>query len=101
MKNIFLILFGTAILGGDVLSRQFFLASLKYFLYVTSTTCMCLLEILPRFTNDDVYDDVMFIYTTLPHVAVSHFMTYSELYFICGYLMLMLGFTRTLMSCMK
>ena len=101
MKNFMMMLFGTAILAGHEPSKQFFLASLKYSLYIATMIAIFFLEAFSNFLEKEDYEDVLNIYFSLPYTAVRHFRTYSEPFFICGYIMLMVGFMNTLMSCKK
>ena len=95
-----MMLFGTAILAGHEPSRQFFLASLKYFLHITTAACIFLIQSLPRFAEEEIYEDVLNIYSSLPYTAIRHFRTYSEPFFICGYIMVIVGLMRTItMKC--
>ena len=101
MKNFLMMLFGTAILAGHEPSKQFFLAGLKYSLCIATRISMFFLEGFSYFLEEEIYEDVYNIYSSLPYMAVRHFRTYSEPFFICGYIMLMVGFMRTLMNYMK
>jgi hypothetical protein len=96
MKNLFLVLFGAAILAGNQRSKDFFLEALKYFIYVATEFCIFLINSLPRFVEEEIYEDLLNIYFNMPYNVVRYFRFNTEPFLVSGYIMVGLGFTGLL-----
>jgi len=94
MKNLCMILLGAAIAFGNVPSRQFFLMTLNYLVYIVCGMSLYALHYLAGFfENKQLYEDVTTIFTMMPTSIVWHFISYPEAYCFCGVILILLGMT--------
>jgi len=93
MKTFALIALGSAILFGNIQSREFFLMTLNYFVYIVCTISLYLLNFTASFFENKLYEDVVEIFTNLPTNIVWHFIDYPEAFMFCGLMMILVGMT--------
>ena len=93
MKNLSMIVLGAAVLFGNVPSRQFFLMTLNYLVYIVCTISLYMLNFTASFFENQLYNDTVEIFTNLPTNIVWHFIYYPEAYMFCGLIMILVGIT--------
>lgn len=93
MKNLSLIALGIAIISGNVPSRQFFLMTLNYLVYIFCTISVYILKFTIALFEARLYEDVMDLFINLPYMITLHFMHYPDAYIFCGIIMILLGTT--------
>lgn len=93
MKAFALIALGSAIVLGNVPSRQFFLMTLNYSVYIICTISLYLLNASRTFFEIQLYEDVLDIFTNLPSNIAWHFIESPEAFIFCGLIIILVGAT--------
>ena len=84
-------LFGLSLMNGDTNSRQVFLAVVLYLVKVISKMCEIIMTCVNSINKFDSYEDVIYIYRSAAYNTLSNFITFPELYKICGFLIFVYG----------
>ena len=96
--SIFEIIIGCALIIGEPAVRRIFTELLGFYLYVHCNIAITLLSFTNNLFEEELYENILTMYRTIPFNVIQHFFLYPETYVFCGWLLIVYNLRNILYS---